>query len=286
MLRSAHPFVALTAALCVLSAATLANASSTTYSGAGADAASIQSVVDTFRDALGALNAPEPVQNADGRRQINWDAAPAAVSAPNPFPGDFFNFSASPRARGIEFTTPGSGFQLSGDVDDGTPIRFENINPTYDEEFTTFSPERLFTPIDSNITYANFFSPADQTTPALTDGFGAVFTDVDIAGSTFIDYLDIDGNVLLSEDVPVADKGLSFVGVKFDDNVLAGVRIYSGNIAVGPNDGDVGTSNQITYDVVVMDDFIYGEPIGIPEPTTGCLAIGSVLLSLVRRRRV
>lgn len=256
-----------------------AQAASTTYSAAGADPAAIQTTVDDFRDALGTLNAFAPVENADGRRQIDWDAAPAAVSTPNAFPGGFFNFSAAPRARGFEFTTPGTGFLLSGDSDDGTPLLFEDINPTYKDEFQVFSPERLFTAIDSTITYGNFFSPVDQTTRALTDGFGAVFTDVDTFGSTTIEYLDIYGNTLQTETVPVADKGLSFVGVKFDSNVLASVKITSGDFAVGPNDGEMG------YDIVVMDDFIFGEPIGVPEPATvSLLALGLVALCGRRRR--
>lgn len=252
---------------------------STVFSGAGADAAAIQTVVDDFRNALGDLNAPAPVENADGRRQIDWDGAPAAFSAPNPFPGDFFNFSASPRARGIEFTTPGSGFQLSGDLDDGTPVRFANLNATYEDEFKAFSEERLFTALGSTITYAHFFSPIDQTTPALTDGFGAVFTDVDVQGSTKIEFLGAHGNVLQTEYAEVADKGLSFVGVKFDSNVLAAVRITSGDTAVGPNDGVGGG------DVVVMDDFIFGEPIGVPEPATLSLVALSLLVAVRRRRR-
>ncbi|MEQ8209852.1 MAG: PEP-CTERM sorting domain-containing protein [Lacipirellulaceae bacterium] len=279
MLLRKIKLVAAVVVLTVCQSISDAQASSTTFSAAGGDPSSIQSTVDDFRNALGALNPFTPVQNADGRRQIDWDAAPAAVSAPNPFPGDFFNFNANPRARGIEFTTPGSGFQLSGDVDDGTPIRFENINPTYVDEFQTFSAERLFTALDSTIVEAKFYSPVDQTTPALTDGFGAVFTDVDTLGSTTIEYLDINGNTLLTETVPVADKGLSFVGVKFDDNVLASVVITSGDFVVGPDDGMLG------YDIVVMDDFIFGEPIGIPEPATAGLAISALGLLGVRRRR-
>lgn len=255
-----------------------AASAATLFDATGADAAAIQATVDDFRNALGALNPFTPVENADGRRQINWDAAPAAISSPNPFPGDFFNFNANPRARGIEFTTPGTGFALSGDVDDGTAVRFADLNPTYEDEFTTFSEERLFTPRGSNVTYVNFFSPADQTTPALTDGFGAVFVDVDLEGPSTLEYLDINGNVLLTQTAGVADKGLSFIGAKFEENVLASVVITTGNFDIGPTDGAFG------YDIVALDDFIYGEPIGVPEPTTAALSLGGLALAFFGRR--
>lgn len=250
----------------------------TLFSAAGADPTAIQGTVDDFRDALGALNPFTPEAFADGRRQINWDAAPAAISSPNPFPGAFFNFGASPRARGIEFSTPGTGFALSGDVDDGTAVRFADLNPTYEDEFQTFSEERLFTPRGSNITRVDFFSPVDQTTPALTDGFGAVFADVDLEGPTMLQYYDAAGNRLLTQTVEAADKGLSFAGAKFDDNILSWVRITAGNFDIGPTDGAFG------YDVVVMDDFIFGEPTAIPEPATVGIALTGLASIMLRRR--
>lgn len=261
--------------VCLLHAS--ANAA-TLFDSAGADAAAIQATVDEFRDALGTLNPFAPVENADGRRQIDWDAAPAAVSSPNPFPGAFFNFGASPRARGIEFSTPGTGFALSGDVDDATAIRFADLNPTYEDEFQTFSAERLFTPRGSNVTRVDFFSAADQTTPALSDGFGAVFVDVDLEGPSTLEYLDINGDTLLIQTASVADKGLSFIGAKFDSNVLASVVITTGNFDVGPTDGAFG------YDIVVLDDFIFGEPVSVPEPTTAALGLGSLALAFCCRR--
>ncbi|MEN1681634.1 MAG: hypothetical protein AAGJ46_18790 [Planctomycetota bacterium] len=250
----------------------------TLFSSAGSSPAAIQSTVDDFRNALGTLNPFTPESFADGRRQINWDAAPAAISSPNDFPGDFFNFGASPRARGIEFSTPGTGFALSGDVDDGTPVRFANLNPTYEDEFQTFSEERLFTPLGSNVTWVEFFSPADQTTPALTDGFGAVFVDVDLLGPSTIEYLDINGNTLLTQTAEVADKGLSFIGAKFDSNVLASVVITTGNFDIGITDGAFGA------DVVALDDFIFGEPAAVPEPSAA--ALGLAIAATVLRRRV
>ena len=55
-------------------------------------------------------------------------------------------------------------------------------NPTYETIFQPFSPVRLFSPIESNVTEVNFFVPGPDSTPATTNGFGAVFTDVDHAG--------------------------------------------------------------------------------------------------------
>lgn len=269
--------VALLTLFAICQHAERANAA-TLFSSAGANPAAIQATVDDFRASLGDLNPFVPQEFADGRRQIDWDAAPGAVSSPNAFPGDFFNFSASPRARGIEFSTPGTGFALSGDVDDGTDVRFADLNPTYVDEFQVFSEERLFTPRGSNITRVDFFSPTDQSTPALTDGFGAVFVDVDLEGPSTLEYLDIDGNTLLTQTAEVADKGLSFLGAKFDSNVLASVIITTGNFDIGPTDGAFG------YDVVVLDDFIFGEPTAVPEPATALLGLGGLLVAAIYRR--
>ncbi|HZM37724.1 MAG TPA: hypothetical protein VFB94_01350 [Acidimicrobiales bacterium] len=46
-------------------------------------------------------------------------------------------------------------------------------------------------------------------------------------------------------------------GIKFDDARIARVRITSGNVAPGPDDDR-------KHDIVVMDDFIYGEPSAMP----------------------
>jgi hypothetical protein len=73
--------------------------------------------------------------------------------------------------------------------------------------------------------------------------------------STLIEFFGADGQLLFSSFVPAApgDGGFSFFGIKFNDPRIASVRIVAGNVAPGPNDDD-------TNDVVMMDDFIYGEP--------------------------
>lgn len=240
----------------------------TIYSAAGTDPAAIQSDVDNYRAALGDANAPAPFNNPDGRRQIDWDGAPDTVSAPNSFPGNFFNADVFPRARGIAFTTEGTDFQLSATAASGAGVEFDNINPNYSATFQTFSPQRLFTPIGSNVVKADFFNPAELTTPALVDGFGAVFTDVDLDAQTTIAYYDSAGKLLYKQGVQpqAGSEGLSFAGVKFDTSCVSFVKLTNGTTALGENVNDDPDNG---VDLVVMDDFIYGEPIaetvcGIP----------------------
>jgi hypothetical protein len=234
------------------------------YSATGTDTASLQAEVDAFRNAIGALNSPQPINHVDGRRQIDWDAAPDSVSAPNAFPGDFFNAGVFPRARGIEFTTPGTALQLSATATWGAGIEFANIEPTYADEFTAFSAERLFAPLEANVVDVRFFSPADQSTPALVDSFGVVFTDVDLANVTKLDFYDVGDNLIYTQYVEAwpGSETLSLAGLKFAQPCIYRIRITTGNIGLqaGVQDGVAG------YDVVAMDDFIYGEP----QPITSC----------------
>jgi hypothetical protein len=134
------------------------------------------------------------------------------------------------------------------------PIEFDNINPTYSSLFTVFSPQRLFTAIDSKVVDVRFFEPGSST-PATTTGFGSVFTDVDRSGKTQIRYFDERNHPLAKFDVPAGpgNETLSFLGVRFVDEEVGRVRIRSGNGALGRNEKG-------GRDLVVMDDFIYGEP--------------------------
>jgi hypothetical protein len=238
------------------------------FQAAGTTAASIQSTVDAYRAALGDpnnLNNPGPLQT--GRREINWDGGNPNVldtTAPaNPFVV-FLN------TRGSQFKTPGVGLSQappSGGPQGGLATLFGN--PTYGQIFKTFSPSRLFTPVGSNITEASFSIPGTNgNAPATVRGFGAVFTDVDQPdgtpaftrrgdhrASTQIDYFDKDGRLIFSSSVPASpgDGSLSFFGIVFDDARIASVRIKTGDVAPGPNDDE-------HHDIVMMDDFIYGEP--------------------------
>ena len=251
----------------------------------GATPAAIQSVVDAFRLSLGTLNSNVAGSFGTGRREINWDGVPDVFSAPNGLPADFFNVNSP---RGVVFSTPGTGFQVSASAASGQPVEFGGINATYPAALAPFSPQRLFTAIGSNVVDVRFFVPG-STTPALTNGFGAVFTDVDLPTSTSLEFFDASGVSLALRNVPVggtASESLSFLGVLFDAAVVSRVRIAAGNVALGPND-----PNGNGLDVVVMDDFIYGEPrlaatTAVPEPATAALLAGGLgVLALGMRRR-
>ena len=231
----------------------------TVFQAAGPTVASIQNTVDQYRTALGDPNNGNVVGQSSGRREINWDGGGSTATAVvgTPFTGFLAN-------RGALFTTTGTGFvqaPLGGLVD-----TFHN--PTYASIFQPFSLQRLFSPIDSNVTEVTFFVPGPDNKPATTNGFGAVFTDVDLPNgsgpgdtngnrkaSTLIECFGTDGGLIFSSFVPASpgDGSLSFFGIVFGDARIARVRITSGDAPPGPNDDG-------THDIVMMDDFLYGEP--------------------------
>jgi len=230
----------------------------TVIQGAGPTATSIQSAVDSFRTALGNPNNGNGPAAATGRREINWDGGGSALTSPGATPFDVFL-----NTRGGRFVTPGSGF---------VQVPVANVadffgNPSYANIFTAFSQVRLFSPVDSNVTEAQFFVPGGGLVPAGTRGFGAVFTDVDLPdgsgpgskrgnrqSSTLLEYFDSNGALLFSGFAPASpgNGSLSFFGIVLDDPRIAKVVITTG---ARPGEDDTERS-----DVVMMDDFLYGEP--------------------------
>jgi hypothetical protein len=237
------------------------------FQAAGPNAESIQSTVDEFRAALGdPNNANDPGPLDSGRREINWDGGGNNDTTDTPVTP----FNVFLNTRGGQFTTLGTGLAQappSGGPQGGLAGLFDN--QTYGDIFTPFSPLRLFTPVGSNVTQAVFFIPGTNgEDPATVSGFGVVFTDVDQPdgsrsdkkrgdhqASTQMEYFDADDKLLFRGLVPASpgDGSLSFFGIVFDDARIARVLITTGNVAPGPDD-------DANHDVVMMDDFLYGEP--------------------------
>jgi len=213
------------------------------------DSTSIAGTLNAFRAALGgALNASNTPPADSGRREINWDGVPAAVTNVDNFPATFFNVNSK---RGALLSTPGTG------------LRVDSTTFGSGGQFKAFSPKKLFAAVGSNQVEVDF-KLAGTTTNGLVKGFGVVFSDVDLAGSTRVELFDSAGVRLADLEAPAKSgaQEFSFIGAVFASPVIARVLITSGDAAADAPVTDVSAGG--TKDLVVMDDFVYGEPRPLP----------------------
>jgi len=267
--------------LAALLTAPSAWASFITFETAGANAAAITATRDAFRTAIGGGTVAGANGSFGGlRREINWDGVPNNFADPNALPADFFNVNSP---RGVVFSTPGTGFMVSANAGGIVPPLFG-----FTSDFQPFSAQRVFTAVNSNITDVRFFDPGTLTA-ATTSAFGAIFIDVEVAGLTRIEFFDESNTLIYSQDALVSgNQGLSFLGgVANAGERIARVRLTSGLNTIVSN-GVLGNPND---DVVVMDDFLYAEPLlqSVPEPSSvALLALGlaGCLIGSRRRRQI
>src|SRR5262249_43071654 len=203
----------------------------TIFSDSGANVASITGTVDAFRAALGNPNngnSPGPL--AAGRREINWDGGgPPVIDGTAPVTP----FTVFQNTRGATFTTPGTGLTQAAAT--GGLLSLDLINPQYATLFAPFSPNRLFAPIGSNITQGVFSIPGTGgTVPAGVSGFGAVFSDVDLAGTT-IQFFTGSGSFALPVPTATGNQTFSFLGIFLgpSEGVINRSTITTGTVARG-----------------------------------------------------
>lgn len=213
----------------------------------------IQDEVDAFKASLGTLNNTPNVSG--GHREINWDGVPDSLLN-KPLPADFFNQTASDASaamqRGITYS-PGN-FVVS---DDG----FASVNNEASSEFSSFSGDKAFANTTS-VLWDVKFEKAGTEQEASVQSFGAVFSDVDEDNSTSMEFFD--GETSLGKFfVPAHDaaSSFSFLGI----TAPAGKHItkvtvsHDGFLAEGGRDISQGGSK----DLIVLDDFIYSEPVAL-----------------------
>jgi hypothetical protein len=203
--------------------------------------------VTEFRALLGEpSNGINPGPLANGRREIRWDAAPPELTNNDAFPAEAF------RPNGLIYDNLGTGLRVS-DND------FVDIDPTYAAQFNSFSAPKTFAPIGNENSEVTFVVPGSDIRAGVT-GFGVVFSDVDRVGAASIKLFTADGKSLGQYHAPVRSdaNGHSFVGVVFEDPIVARVVISSGQapLAAGVHDLSDGGNR----DLVVFDDLLFGEP--------------------------
>ncbi len=217
-------------------------------------AGDLTAALTQFRGILGDSLNTTPGKTS-GRREINWDGVPANLTNSNNFPFDFFNLTdpngAAGRKRGLVYANTGTAFRVDSSS-------FSEIEPTYATQFKAFSPKKLFAYLGTNITEISF-KVAGTSTDAFVKGFGIIFSDVDDANSTTLEFFN--GNTSLGVfKAPVRndDNGFSFLGVYFPAEKVTKVKITAGNGVLGTGVKDI--TNGGTKDLVVMDDVFYDEP--------------------------
>jgi len=217
---------------------------------------SVQDEIDAFRELLGPLNSGAASTN--GRREINWDAVPDDQIG-KPLPNNFFNPTGpgalAARQRGLTYTSLSGEFVVS-------KTNFEDINTLAAGSFKAFSGTNTFANTSSSLWEVGFQVPGEASRASVR-GFGAVFSDVDISNSSFLEFFD-DDKSLGKFFIPAhdANTSFSFLGVYFKgDQKVTRVAVSHPGIL---KSGQADISNGGPKDLVVLDDFLYAEPVRQP----------------------
>lgn len=211
----------------------------------------ISAKLGEFRTQLGVLNTT--TGQTTGRREINWEGVPDSLMGLR-MPGDFFN----PTSAGAPVALQRGIVYLGSSDAVVSKTNFADVNTQAAAEFSAFSGSKTFA-VTNAIQWPVNFRVAGQTTPATIKGFGAVFSDVDKSNSTYIEFFH-DDRSLGKFFVPAYEVSpkFSFLGVYFPSETVTHIVIgHEGKLSDGGKDVSQGG----TADLIVLDDFIYSEPI-------------------------
>lgn len=221
---------------------------------ASGDSTAIIATINQFRSVLGDSLNTTPGKTS-GRREVNWDGVPANFTNNNTFPLEFFNNTdpAGPngRKRGLVYLNAGAPLRLDSS-------NFAELDASYADEFTPFSKKKTIVAAGSTISEIAFKVPG-TTTDASVKGFGIIFSDVDDANSTYLEFFDGAKSLgVYKAPARTAAGGFSFLGVYFTGQKITKVRITAGNAALAAGVKDLSDGG--SKDLVVYDDFFYDEP--------------------------
>jgi hypothetical protein len=210
--------------------------------------------LDQFRNLLGAVLNTTPGQSS-GRREINWDGVPDIYSGQQ-LPADFFNPTAAGAPPALQ-----RGLLYSPEVDARVSnMVFADREATHATEFAAFSGNKTFSAVSNNLWNVEF-EVAGQRLAASVHGFGAVFSDVDEETSTSMEYFSGNRSLGIFTVPARSTSSHSFLGVYFPYEKVTRVRVRQGNAALENGVKDISSGG--TKDLVIMDDFLYDEPIAM-----------------------
>jgi hypothetical protein len=225
-----------------------------------------------FETAIGGVKNTAPAPQNGGFRVINWDGVKTdgtdAVAGPNStvlitpgtvgIPLDRF------QGQGVFF---GAVYAVSSDG-------FSTVNPSVGPSaaapnglFPAFTKPNTFAMFNDNGIDFKFVTPSATNTalvPAVSSGFGAIFLNVQNPGTT-IQYFH--GSTLLDTlNVPTSPTpGTAvFAGELFSSPEVTNVLLTLGNGVIFKFDGtthSAGAANSATNNLVVVDDWVFPEPI-------------------------
>ena len=140
-----------------------------------------------------AVRSPErTATSADFAARSTGTACPTTFADPNALPANFFNVNSP---RGAVFSTPGHRLPRECERRRSRAHLFG-----FPSDFQAFSPQKLFTAVNSHDHRRQSSSCLARPPPATTSAFGVIFVDVEVAGLTKLEFFDPANNLIFTRE--------------------------------------------------------------------------------------